>query len=647
MYPINPTADRKVAAWKVSSSSSASRAFPPVAFFPGVRVIITDRVSVSPSNTASSVTYRVPPLQLKHISLSCQRIVLFKNLTSARWPRPTRPSILASNSSAMTRSSRSSSASLPSAMKSSPWHPHVPAGSLWWNARVPSVRSEYSHVVPLPPLRSHSSAIQCLQQQEARYAARTMLPVTRCSKADDHPQHLQGWRSCAHIVPGVSCDFSCHEPALDTTVLQVVNEPATNHLGARTQCCSRDHEQRILRTQRAELSFSALCRHSLVELFVGLLAVHKRPRHQLVRTRGCARSPKHFQAVQLLRHFWRHNVSVCLVFARCTSQVRQRFRGLVEDVIRGFQHAYLEAHYRLCPFDLGRTRIFSIHLDISPADSRQHFSSPQFWWHRLAEFQTHCCLRDAQVLSASPTPLALISSLCGHPVAHLLQLASYGSVAAGFLRSLHSTQRCVCRFRSSHAGNPSCDHARWPEPQSRTSAFVWPLVPAPCLRVPRQHWRSGLLACPIAGQLVILQVLPPSKSSVWDWMDLPRACQHTLVSIWLIRAVVWLSRTCAPHARRRTSALPCFLFFPTRPAPANSLRTCHAAALVQVPEPKRFRRNRQVRLGSCFVHDTCKKTQQQCRIIQLIRGLALSMAPMIAWLLTGEQAIRKASRTKK
>ena len=166
-------------------------------------------------------------------------------------------------------------------------------------ARIPSVRSEYSHVVPLPPFRSHSSAIECLQQQEAlsflqqavlgkqppttscmlactnaatmssveRYAARTMLPVARCSKAGDHPQRLQGWRSCVHIVPDVSCDFNCHEPALDTTVLHVVNEPAANHLGARTQCCPRDHEQRILRTQRAELSFSALCHHSFVELF--------------------------------------------------------------------------------------------------------------------------------------------------------------------------------------------------------------------------------------------------------------------------------------------------------------------------------------------------------------------------------------------
>ena len=33
-------------------------------------------------------------------------------------------------------------------------------------ARLPSVRSEYSHVVPLPPFRSHSSAIERLQQQE-------------------------------------------------------------------------------------------------------------------------------------------------------------------------------------------------------------------------------------------------------------------------------------------------------------------------------------------------------------------------------------------------------------------------------------------------------------------------------------------------
>ena len=179
------------------------------------------------------------------------------------------------------------------------------------------MRSEYSHAVPLPPFRSHSSAIERLQQQEAlsflnqavlgnnshnlfyagvherchdvveRYAARTMLPVTRYSKADDHSQRLQGWRSCVHIVPDVSCVFSCHERALDTTVLHVVNEPAANHLGAKTQCCSRDHEQRILRAQRAELSFSALCHHSIVELFVGLLAVHKRPRHQLIHTRRC------------------------------------------------------------------------------------------------------------------------------------------------------------------------------------------------------------------------------------------------------------------------------------------------------------------------------------------------------------------------
>ena len=74
-----------------------------------------------------------------------------------------------------------------------------------------------------------------------------------------------------------------------------------------------------------------------------------------------------------------------------------------------------------------------------------------------------------------------------------------------------------------------------------------------------------------------------------------------------------------PRARRRTSALPCFLSFPTRPAPASSLRTCHAPALIQVPEHKRFRRNRQVRLGSCcsealhkvfsrqLVHDTFKR----------------------------------------
>ena len=39
-------------------------------------------------------------------------------------------------------------------------------------------------------------------------------------------------------------------------------------------------------------------------------------------------------------------------------------------------------------------------------------------------------------------------------MAHLLQPASYGSVAAVFLQSLHGTQHCVCRFRSSNAGQP-------------------------------------------------------------------------------------------------------------------------------------------------------------------------------------------------
>ena len=68
----------------------------------------------------------------------------------------------------------------------------------------------------------------------------------------------------------------------------------------------------------------------------------------------CKVSQAFFQAVELLRHFWRHNVFVCLIFARCTSQVHRRFRGVVEDVIQGLQHAYLEAHCRLCPIDLGR-----------------------------------------------------------------------------------------------------------------------------------------------------------------------------------------------------------------------------------------------------------------------------------------------------
>ena len=122
--------------------------------------------------------------------------------------------------------------------------------------------------------------------------------VTRCSKADNHPQRLQGWRSCVHIVPDVSCDFSCHEPALDTTVLHV-NEPATNHLGARTQCCSRDHEQHILRTQRAKLSFGPLAPFvcPAVRWSSGCTQTSEasaRPHSELCNV------SKHFQTVQLL-----------------------------------------------------------------------------------------------------------------------------------------------------------------------------------------------------------------------------------------------------------------------------------------------------------------------------------------------------------
>ena len=141
------------------------------------------------------------------------------------------------------------------------------------------------------------------------------------------PQRLQGWRSCVHIVPDVSCDFrpprTCSWP-----VLRVVNEPVANHLGARDAVLfSGSRTKRILRAQRAELSFSALCHRSIVKKQLVFLAVHKRPIHQLVYTRGCVRSPKRFQAVQLLRHFWRHNVFVCLVFRQVYQPSSSAFHG--------------------------------------------------------------------------------------------------------------------------------------------------------------------------------------------------------------------------------------------------------------------------------------------------------------------------------
>ena len=77
-------------------------------------------------------------------------------------------------------------------------------------------------------------------------------------------------------------------------------------------------------------------------------------------------------------------------------------------------------------------------------------------------------------------------------------------------------------------------------------------------------------------------------------------------SIWLTRVVVGFFRTCVPRARRRTSALRCFPFCPTRRAPVGSLHTCHAAVLFQVPEPSRLRQSRQIRLGNCCSESTSK-----------------------------------------
>ena len=109
-------------------------------------------------------------------------------------------------------------------------------------ARAPPMRPEHSHVVLLPPFRSHSSAAERLQQQEAlssfqqahdlidarvherchdaveHNAARTMFSVTRCSKADNHSQGLQGLRSSVCVVPHVSCLLGRHESALVTTI---------------------------------------------------------------------------------------------------------------------------------------------------------------------------------------------------------------------------------------------------------------------------------------------------------------------------------------------------------------------------------------------------------------------------------------------
>ena len=128
-------------------------------------------------------------------------------------------------------------------------------------ARCPLMRSEHSHEVSLPPLRSHPCTVQCRQHQRTLpllqqaalgrnpndlvYArvrerccdvvehtvAQTVISVTLCSKIDGHPQGLRDRRSSAHVMFHVSCQFGCHEPALVSIVLHVVNESATDSFG--------------------------------------------------------------------------------------------------------------------------------------------------------------------------------------------------------------------------------------------------------------------------------------------------------------------------------------------------------------------------------------------------------------------------------
>ena len=163
-----------------------------------------------------------------------------------------------------------------------------------------------------------------------------MVPsVTRCSKTHSHSQGLQGWRSSVYVVPHVSCHLRHHETALDTTILHVVNEPAVDRLGARTQGRPRDHEQCTLTTQRRELSFATFCHHSVIQPFVGFLAVHVPQGYHSSSTLGGFVTAQHFPSIQP-RHFWRHNLLVCCVLARGLSRVRRRSWALVMDVVLRF-----------------------------------------------------------------------------------------------------------------------------------------------------------------------------------------------------------------------------------------------------------------------------------------------------------------------
>ena len=232
------------------------------------------------------------------------------------------------------------------------------------------------------------------------------------------------------------------------------------------------------------------CHHSVIQPFVGLLAEHVPQKHQLINARGFVGSAQPFQSIRILCHLWRHDVFACRVLARVLSRVRRRSRGLVVDVVSGFQHA----NFR--PMMVFARCAWASHASSAPISTlgaSGGFSSAtrvaQSWWHRFAEHLNRCCSHAPWLPPlASPIPSALTSSLFDHLVALLLLSPSDGRLHCSRIPSICPRHSALCMSipleqRVQPIVRP-CSLTRASVTYHRF--FLCPLVPASRLQVPRQ-----------------------------------------------------------------------------------------------------------------------------------------------------------------
>ena len=208
-----------------------------------------------------------------------------------------------------------------------------------------------------------------------------------------------------HVVPHVSCHRSGHEPALHASVLQIVNELATDNFGGVPHGRSRDHERCILPAQRSEFSSAAFSHQPWVKQFVGLLAAHVSLWYQLIHTRSLVGSAQHRQSVQLLCHLWRHVIVIVRGLAKVVREVRLWPAWCrIVDVIPGFQHAILEVHDCLGPFRTRQAQFLCVHVVTACVWQRADNDRRRHGTGTCVGLLNSCCLVAQLAPWVPPTP---------------------------------------------------------------------------------------------------------------------------------------------------------------------------------------------------------------------------------------------------